>query len=388
MTPAARIEAAIGILDSVLLGTPAEAALLNWARGSRYAGSKDRASVRDHVYQALRCRNSYACLGGSVSGRGLMIGALRANDMSPEELFTGEGYSPSPLTTEEKNGGRGAETLEERFDLPGWLVERFSESLGEDAEGAALTLTERAPIVLRVNSKKASRPDVIKMLALENTTSEALEICPTALGVTEGARRLTLSAAFKNGLFELQDGSSQAAMEKLPIPKNGKVLDYCAGGGGKVLALAARAQANWFAHDADMGRMKDIHTRTERAGCDVTLINSEDVAKHAPYDLVLCDVPCSGSGTWRRTPDAKWKLTPQRLRELVAIQTEILSQAGALIRKDGILAYSTCSVLNEENEMQISALLEVSDNWSLEHSQRWPIGREGDGFYLSLLRRI
>lgn len=387
MTPGARVAAAIDVLDQVLNGQPAEQCLTRWARGARYAGSKDRAAVRDHVFQALRCLRSYACLGGARSGRGLMIGALREDGADPDTFFTGEGHAPAPLNDGERTAGATPDSAGDRLDLPDWLVVEFRHSLGETADEAARALRSRAPVTLRVNERLKSRPQAIEILSKEGINTVPLDIAPTALAVTEGARRINGSAAYDAGIVELQDGSSQAAMQALQLPENAKVLDYCAGGGGKTLALAARAAGTWFAHDADPNRMKDVPTRAARAGCSVTCVSTTDAVAESPYDLVLCDVPCSGSGTWRRAPEAKWRLTPERLTNLTDLQAQIVREAADLVRPGGWLAYTTCSVLRQENEDVIEEFLAQSSSWQAELMRNWPISDAGDGFFLARLRK-
>lgn len=385
MTPSARIQAAIVILDDITTGTPAQKALTGWARRARYAGSGDRAAIRDHVYQALRCRRSYACLGGDDTGRGLMIGALRAADMVLTDYFNGQGYGPDPLSEAEAGQGQQPSNEGERLDLPDWLIPLFADSLGADAQNAALTLRQRAAVMLRVNTAKSSLDTAIAALAESAIEAEAHVIAPTALVVTTGARRVAGSEAYKLGLVELQDGSSQAAMETLEIAPDSKVLDYCAGGGGKTLALAARAQARWLAYDADALRMKDLPARAARAGCTVSVL--EDAAAEAPYDLVLCDAPCSGSGAWRRSPDAKWRLSPERLAELSAVQDQILSDAAQLVGTGGRLIYATCSILRPENQDRIAQFLAATPGWRADLQRHWPISGGGDGFFVAHLSR-
>lgn len=387
MTPGARVAAAIGVLDAILDGQPAEQALTGWARGARYAGSGDRAAVRDHVFQVLRCRRSYACLGGAETGRGLIIGALRAAGEDPDTLFTGAGHAPPPLNAAERQGGRTPESDGERLDLPDWLVEEFRASLGDGAEVAAQALRQRAPVILRVNERINSVPQAVEKMSQDDIVAERIAIAPTALRVARNARRVARSAAYLDGGVELQDGSSQAAMAALDVPAGARVLDYCAGGGGKVLALAARAEATWYAHDADAGRMKDLPTRAIRAGVQVNCLAPGTAARHAPYDLVLCDVPCSGSGTWRRAPDAKWRLDPERLAELTRLQLDILQEAAALVAPGGTLAYATCSLLRRENEDVISKFLEKTDGWECSLTKRWPVSDMGDGFFLTRFDR-
>lgn len=208
-----------------------------------------------------------------------------------------------------------------------------------------------------------------------------------AVLVTAEARRVTQSRAYRDGLVEVQDTSSQAAMAALEVPPGARGLDYCAGGGGKVLALASRIEGAWFAHDAAPRRMRDLPQRAARAGVTVTLLDAGAVSGTAPFDLVLCDVPCSGSGTWRRTPEAKWTLTPERLADLCRTQRSILQEAQALVRPGGMLAYTTCSVLDEENAGQVAAFLAASSGWVQEITRHWPVSEVGDGFFLSVLRK-
>jgi len=157
MTPSARVQAAIVILDAIATGTPAEKALTGWARKSRFAGSGDRAAIRDHVFQALRCRRSYACLGGAETGRGLMIGALRAADMDLSEVFNGQGYGPEPLSEEEAGQNHPPFGEGEDYDLPDWLIPLFNKSLSDEAKVISQALRQRAPVMLRVNSRATTR---------------------------------------------------------------------------------------------------------------------------------------------------------------------------------------------------------------------------------------
>ncbi|QGX98598.1 RsmB/NOP family class I SAM-dependent RNA methyltransferase [Roseovarius faecimaris] len=386
MTPAARVQAAIEVLDDILAGTAAEKALTGWGRRSRFAGSKDRRAVRDHVFQALRSRRSFAMLGGGLTGRGLMIGMLRDMGQAPEEVFTGEGYAPTGLSGEEQS--LSLDDPDAPWNLPDWLIDAFRDSLGEAALAQAKALTGRAPVMLRVNLRKNSTEHALSRLAEEGVTAVADPISDAALRVLEGAPRIAASAAYRDGLVELQDGSSQAAMTRLEVPPGAKVLDYCAGGGGKTLALAARHEAEWFAHDAEPGRMADLASRAERAGISVTQLPKDALASAGPFDVILCDAPCSGSGTWRRTPDAKWVLTPDRLEDLVQVQGSILDDAAAHVAPDGCLAYATCSVLACENTQQITRFLQRHPDWTCRAQEHWAITASGDGFFLAQLVRV
>ncbi|WP_417727539.1 RsmB/NOP family class I SAM-dependent RNA methyltransferase [Roseovarius sp.] len=382
MTPGARVAAAIEVLDKIRSGMPAEKALTNWARGARYAGSKDRAALRDHVFSVLRCWRSCAARGGGESGRALMIGALREQGLDPEAFFTGDGHAPEILTEAER--GAFVPDAAAVRDLPDWLWARFVASLGDAAEAAAQALRARAPIMLRVNLRRATRNDAIARLADEGIVAQPVDIAQSALQVIEGERKVSGSLSFAEGWIELQDGSSQAAMEAIVAPQGARVLDYCAGGGGKVLALAARMHGKFFAHDVAPARMRDLPVRAARAGVDVQTMERPE----GRFDLVLCDAPCSGSGTWRRSPEAKWALTPGRLAELTEVQVHILSEAAALVAPGGKLAYATCSVLNEENQCVIDRFLSEFSDWRLIEMRHWPISDEGDGFFLAQLTRV
>ncbi|MFP4404487.1 RsmB/NOP family class I SAM-dependent RNA methyltransferase [Rhodosalinus sp.] len=384
MTPAARIQAAIEALDAVLAGARAEPVLTAWGRRARYAGSGDRAAVRDLVFDALRRRRSYAALGGAESGRGLMLGRLRARNEDPEDCFTGDRHAPAPLSEVERAAGRppaGAEAL----DLPDWLWPAFRESLGAEAEAAALALRHRAPVHLRANLLKGDREAAASALAAEGIETVPVPVGTTALEVTAGARRVARSRAFADGLVELQDAASQAVVDALPLQDGARVLDLCAGGGGKTLALAARLRAPVDAHDAARRRLAELPSRALRAGAAVRLVAKPEA--EAPYDLVLCDVPCSGSGAWRRDPDAKWRLTPDMLAELSRVQDAILDRAAMLLRPGGTLAYATCSLLRAEDEARIGAFLSRASGWRKTSERRWRPGSDGDGFYLALLTR-
>lgn len=387
MTPAARVAAAIEILDAIRAGSAAEQALTGWARRSRFAGSKDRAAVRDHVFDALRARRSLAALGGAETGRGLMLGLCRRDGIDPGTLFTGEGHAPAPLSTEELAVGRAPAPGPEAMDIPDWLWPVFSESLGERAEAAARVLQSRAPVHLRVNLAKATRQDAIAALAADGVTCAPHPAAETALEVIEGARAIRNSAAYLDGRVELQDAASQAVVAALPLRDGMRVLDYCAGGGGKTLALGARARLSLFAHDAAPRRMRDLPARADRAGLRVTLLDGDEVGRKAPYDLVLCDVPCSGSGSWRRAPEGKWLLTPEGLDQLNATQDQILDRAAGLVAPQGMLAYATCSQLDRENGERIDAFLARHPGWRCDWRRSWPVEGGTDGFFAAHLTR-
>ena len=384
MTPGARIAAAIEILDSIVEGRAAEAVLTRWARSSRFAGSGDRAAVRDYVYDALRHWRSDAVRGGGTSGRARMIGRLRAEGTGIEALFSGVGHAPDPLSTEEMQVGQAPETTGDVWDLPDWLVDVFRSNLGDDAEATALELTRRAPVTLRVNTARTDRETVQGQLRSEGVETIINPRAATALTVTEGPRRLRNASSYLTGLVEIQDASSQAAV--LSISGTGRALDYCAGGGGKALALAA---LGWdvTAHDIDEGRMRDVPVRATRAGRDIAQCLPQDIGEAGFFDLVLCDAPCSGAGTWRRAPEAKWALTPERLDALTALQAQVLDAAAVHVGPKGQLVYATCSVLPRENMEQIDKFLARHPDWRLTQSKSWAVDSWGDGFFAAALSR-
>ncbi|WP_300030119.1 RsmB/NOP family class I SAM-dependent RNA methyltransferase [uncultured Roseobacter sp.] len=385
MTPGARVAAAIGILDQMDAGMAAEQALTRWARASRFAGSGDRAAVRDYVFSVLRCKRMAAALGGGTSGRALMIGLLRLSGSDPDGFFTGEGHAPDPLSTEESDAPEPPEDQGVQWNMPDWLIPEFSRSLGASADEAARVMTSRAPVTLRVNSRLSDPGEVTAALTSEGVQVEPVPGFLKALRVTRGERRLRNTKAWETGLFELQDAASQAVVSELPVGE--RCLDFCAGGGGKALAMAADPARRVFAHDANPQRMRDLPARAARAQADITQLNREQLTAKAPYDLVLCDAPCSGSGAWRRAPEGKWSLTPRRLQELQSLQLSILNEAAGLVAEDGWLVYATCSVLTAENEDTVARFLNENPAWTCSVAKRFNLSQENDGFFAAHLTR-
>lgn len=383
MTPAARIAAAIDILDQIVAGTAAEQALTRWARQSRFAGSKDRAAVRDNVFEALRHWRSDAALGGGTDGQSRMIGRLKATGIDPTTLFTGEGHAPAPLTPDALQAGGSPTEGAEAFDVPDWLWSLLASDPLASAEELGRTWVERAPVSIRVNARHSSVADVHKALETQDISAEENPRAEYALTVSIGARRLRQTSEYLNGLFELQDASSQAVVDLLPEAKT--VLDYCAGGGGKSLAMAARGM-RVTAHDANLSRMRDLPARADRAGAVVEQVATTELEGRT-FDIVLCDAPCSGSGAWRRNPEGKWALTQETLGDLVGLQGDILDAAADLVAPGGTLVYVTCSVLSCENEDVVDAFLKRAPAWNVSKKKRWPMDRLGDGFFTIHLTR-
>lgn len=382
MTPGARVAAAIGVLDAWLAGTPAERALTTWARGARYAGSKDRAAVRDHVYDVLRRRGNCEAMGGRT-GRGLMLGLLRLQGIAPETVFTGMGHAPEALSPEEGTAPHAAE--DPWRDLPEWLHATLRADLGSQADAVVGAMRERAPLWLRVNLRRGTRDEAARRLAAEGVETRPSPLCETALEVIAGARTLRRAPAFLDGLVEPQDLSPQMACAAVDWPQGGRILDHCAGGGGKTLAIADRSDAAVFAHDANPRRLSGLHDRAARAGISYATLASEDLPCHAPYDLVLCDVPCSGSGTWRRDPEGKWRLSRESLDDLCRVQRRILEDVRGLVAPGGQLVYMTCSLLRAENEAVIDGFTRDS-GWPVRQMRRYTSETASDGFFLATLQ--
>lgn len=383
MTPGARVAAAIAVLDRWLAGVPVEQGLTNWARGARYAGAKDRAAVRDLVFDALRARGSAAHLGRGADGRALILGLLRLQGLDPAEVFTGVGHAPPPLDAVE--AVPSATPPDPDVDCPDWLLPVLEAGLGADLPAILARMRERAPLYLRVNIRKATRDGVIAALAQDGIAAVADPGADTALLVASGARKVKSSAPYREGWVEPQDLSVQRAVARVDWAGQ-SVLDYCAGGGGKSLAIAAQGAARVVAHDADPRRMSDLGERAARAGAAIARCMTSDLAALAPFDVVLCDVPCSGSGTWRRDPEAKWRLTPERLSAVIELQARILDEAHERVRPGGRLIYMTCSLIPEENDAQIRRFLERHLGWEMQGAWRDTPLSASDGFFCAALR--
>jgi 16S rRNA (cytosine967-C5)-methyltransferase len=387
VTPAARLSAAIAVLDRALTGVPVEQALTNWGRANRYAGSGDRNAVRDLVYDAVRCRRSFAALGGALTGRGLILGLVRAAGQGDEVLFTGEGHAPAVISAAEM-AIEPAMTANVALDCPDWLAPELQASLGADFAAVMQALQTRAPLFLRVNLAKSTRENAIARLSSEGITAVPVALASTALEVTANPRKVAQSRAYSEGLVELQDAASQAVVLGLPVTKAMRILDYCAGGGGKSLALAARLPLDLTAHDVNPARMADLPARAARAGARIRVSAEKDLEGAAPFDMVLVDAPCSGSGAWRRSPEGKWTLSPDRLADLVATQASILDRTKAFVAQNGAIAYVTCSLLNCENGDQVANFRAQNQQFALESQRRFTPLDGGDGFYCAILRRV
>ncbi len=390
MTPAARVQAAIELLDSVIAaarskGAPADRIIADYFRARRYAGSKDRRAVRDLVYRAIRL-----CGPVPASGRAAML-AVAAQDEAVAALFDGSPHGPAVR-------GEGEEAAKTAL-APKWLAAALRASGLGGREIAALL--ERAPLDIRVNALKADRAGI--------DLPEAGEVLASAQGLRfASGTPVEQWEAYAQGLIEVQDLGSQLIVEALPVAPGDTIIDLCAGGGGKTLALAARLgnAASLIAADTDKRRLGNLAPRAARAGAavdhTVLLDPGREMAALGAWagkaDHVLVDAPCSGSGTWRRSPEGRWRLDPAELARLGQLQDHVLDLAAQLVRPGGSIAFVTCSVLDAEGADRIAAFRGRHPGWKAE-PLALPLGQtrgggirldplhDGtDGFFIACLR--
>ncbi|HEY7669439.1 MAG TPA: RsmB/NOP family class I SAM-dependent RNA methyltransferase [Hyphomicrobium sp.] len=429
MRPGARLQAAADVLADILdHHRPAATALADWGKGHRFAGSGDRAAIGTLVYDALRRKSSITARMGADTPRALVLGAApRAFAMTADEVAAaadGSEHSIAPLSEAERAGLEAAPPGDTpahvKGDIPHWLLPSFERAFGvrtaEEGEG----LSQRAPVDLRINTLKATREKVLKALARFGAEPTPLSPVGVRIPAPEGAGRspaVEAEAAHGKGWFEVQDEGSQVAALLAGAAPRLQVLDLCAGAGGKTLALAAQMQntGQIYAYDADKRQLRPIFERLKRAGVrNVQVLEAGDeaalMALGPRFDLVLIDAPCSGSGTWRRKPDSKWRLRPANLPERQAEQARVLDLGAQLVKPGGRLAYVTCSVLPEENAEQVAgflarhtafALLPYVEAWRAQLGTEPPASADGstetlqltptrhgtDGFFIALLQR-
>ncbi len=385
MTPGARLAAAIEVLDTIGGGgAPADETLRAWGRAHRFAGSKDRRAIAERVYAVLRARPRLSWAIGGESGRLLVLGALRYADgldvEDVEALFDGQGYAPAPLSDTERQALRAP--VQPPPDavasgLPPFAVPMLQERFGHAWLQEAQALTgARAPLDLRVNALRGGVEQALSLLAVDDIKPERTPYSAWGLRLpADLAADVTRWRAFQTGWVEVQDEASQIAAALAGARPGMTVVDYCAGGGGKTLALGAAMHAGpeaapgarLIALDVNAKRLAAMAPRLARADvrAEVRRIGSEgqgseDLPNLA--DLVFVDAPCSGSGTWRRHPEGTWRVTADTVERLARQQAAILSRASALVKPGGRLAYATCSVLPAENEA-------VAATFELDHPQ-------------------
>jgi len=377
MTPAARASAAIEVLADIdQRKRPASEALKDWGLGHRFAGSGDRAAIGNLVFDCLRTRLSAAYAMGEDSPRALVLRTLVSSwGMTPDQvaaLCDGSRFAPAPLSAAERDGLAGALPTDApahiRGDYPDWLASAFGQAFGDRAAEEGAALSARAPVDLRVNTLKAGRDKALKSLSRFAPAPTPYSRVGVRIAPREGAARsphVEAEAGHGKGWFEVQDEGSQVASLLTGAAPRQQVIDLCAGAGGKTLALAALMEntGQLYAYDADRLRLRPIFERLKRAGArNVQVLPAGEPETLRPLegkmDLVVIDAPCTGSGVWRRRPDAKWRLSPEMLAARVDEQRSVLDQGAALVKPGGRLAYITCSVLPGENREQVAAFLE------------------------------
>ena len=376
MTPAARASAAIEILaDIEARKRPTAEALKDWGVSHRFAGSGDRAAIGNLVFDCLRTRASAAYAMGEATPRALVLRSLVTSwGMSPEEVaaLAGAGpHAPEQLSDAELAGLRRELPADApapvRGDYPDWLAPEFERAFGSRAAEEGAALARRAPVDLRANTLKADRDKVLK--ALRRLDAQPTPHAPSGIRIEQApgpgkSPHVEAEPGHGKGWYEVQDEGSQLVTLLSGAKPRQQVIDLCAGAGGKTLGLAALMEntGQLYAYDADRMRLRPIFERLKRAGVrNVQVLPAGDreaLAKlDGRMDLVLIDAPCTGSGVWRRRPDAKWRLSPQMLEARLQEQRTVLDDGAALVKPGGRLAYITCSVLPPENRDQVDAFL-------------------------------
>jgi len=431
MTPSARLSAAIEALaDIEARRRPAGDALKDWGLAHRFAGSGDRAAIAGLVYDALRRRASSAYVMGEATPRAVLLGMLKLErGLEPDaigRLFDGSRFAPPPLTEAEasalRNGSLAGALTHVAGDYPEWLDPHFAKVFGDERAEEAAALASRAPLDLRVNTLKGNRDEAAAELS--DLHPEPTRWSPLGLRIKLAAEAkspaIHAEPAFIHGLIEIQDEGSQLAALLAGGKPGEQVVDLCAGAGGKTLALAAAMENHGqiFATDTDKRRLAPIYARILRSGARNVQVRTPKSVGDAiadldgKIDLVLIDAPCTGTGSWRRNPDAKWRMRPGALEQRVKEQAAILDRAASLPKPGGRIAYVTCSVLDEENGAQIRAFLARHPGFALvppadvanalgeraflfrravlisdEGLLMTPRRTDTDGFFVSILRR-
>jgi 16S rRNA (cytosine967-C5)-methyltransferase len=427
MTPAARLSATIEVLSDLdARPRPVNEALKDWALAHRFAGSGDRAAIGALVHDALRRRASSRWIMQSDTARATALGMLvAARQQSIEDislLCDGSRFAPDPLSETERhalaNASLSGAPSHVQGNYPEWLEPEFTAAFGEEAAAEGQALAERAPLDLRVNTLKTIRAKALP--ALVEYEARAGQFSPDAIRVPPRAdgriKPVQADPLFLKGMVEIQDEGSQIVARLAGAEAGMMVLDLCSGGGGKSLALASlmNNKGQIFATDVDSRRLAPIHDRLSRAGVRNVQVRTpragvmplEDLVGR--MDIVFVDAPCTGVGTWRRNPDAKWRIRPGSLDVRVKEQREVIDHAVKYLKPNGLLCYVTCSLLPTENDAQIEALLTRSPGFEvadaalpgdmpeLQPSMRQtrfghlltPHRTGTDGFYIARLRKL
>ncbi|HEY7550793.1 MAG TPA: RsmB/NOP family class I SAM-dependent RNA methyltransferase [Hyphomicrobiaceae bacterium] len=398
MRPGAHIKAAVEILEEILRRhRPAAAALADWGKSHRFAGSGDRAAIGNLVFDALRGRRSLAARMQSDSPRALALaaatGALGLTQAAVIASADGSAYALEPLSEDERAGLWRPPVPDASpgiaGDIPDWLEPSFFRAFGAAAGAEGAALARRAPVDVRVNTLKAERAKVLKSLARFGARATRYSPLGVRLPAPEGGQRqfnVEAEVGHGRGWYEVQDEGSQLAALLADAGPRQQVLDICAGAGGKTLAFAAsmRNTGQVYAYDEDAVRLRPSIERLKRAGVrNAQVLAAGDQAALSAlgdrFDLVFVDAPCTGSGAWRRRPDAKWRLRPANLAQRQAEQRTLLLAAAGHVKPGGRLVYATCSVLPEENGDQSAWFLAACPGFTrLAWREAWAHGVGGE----------
>jgi len=377
MRPAAQVQATIELLDELTqTRTPADRLMAGYFKQRRYIGSKDKAAISEQFYSVLRQKLSLSYLlselGLSAESRLLLAALHRSNGALLANIFNGEKFSPKRLSVNELAALEKLtpDTLKNapvhvQLNVPEWVAPLLETALGERYVTEMRATNQRAATDIRVNTLKSTREQVMQVLKSADHAVSATDLSPWGLRF-ESRVALFAMDAFRQGWFEVQDQGSQLLALLTGVTAGAKVVDFCAGAGGKTLAMAAMMEnkGTIYACDVHNKRLEQLSKRARRAGVHnlrshvLSSENDKWVKKHLQMaDVVLIDAPCTGTGTWRRNPDSRWNLTQQNLLDLVALQQSILDSACRLVKPGGRLLYATCSLLQEENENQVVSFL-------------------------------
>ena len=422
MTPAARLEAAIALLTDISANPrrPADAVANDFFRSRRYIGGGDRRAISERSWAVIRAQRRLGWWLGPhndtprmLVAASLMLEGVKLAALA--DIFTGGKFAPHALTGEERSllhrlEGRNLNhhSMPDavRLEIPDWIEPLFAAQFGDAMRTEIGALDRPAPLDLRVNTLKATRADVVAALANEGIATEPAKFSPWGLRA-QGRQMLTAGKAFTEGLVEIQDEGSQLVALLVDAHPGMRVADYCAGAGGKTLAIAMRMnnRGHIVACDVSAPRLAGAVRRLRRAGVHNVeqhlIVPGDKWAKRSAgkYDRVLVDAPCTGTGTWRRNPDARQRLSERDLEELLPKQAAILDSASRLVRAGGKLVYATCSLLAQENEDQVNAFLSRHPDFRARQlPENWPTGpgpalaltparHDTDGFFAAVLER-
>ena len=427
MRPAAQLQATIELLDKIEeTRYPADRTMAQYFKQRRYIGSKDKAAISEQLYTVLRNRLSFEYLleraGLGIHSRMLAAVLMKVEGESDvSRFFDGERYSPKALRPEQIEAFENFDIslddapLNVQLNVPEWICKSLQNSLGDRFEEEMVATNQRASTDIRVNTLKSNVGQVSQILKTVGYNFTPTDLSPWGIRFDSRVALFAMDA-FRQGWFEVQDEGSQLLGLLSGVKAGDKVVDFCAGAGGKTLAMAAMMEnkGTIYACDVHSKRLENLTKRTKRGGVHnvrTHVLSSENdkwVKKHKELaDVVLIDAPCTGTGTWRRSPDSRWNLSQENVEDLVALQQSILQSAKRLVKPGGRLLYATCSLLNEENEQQVEHFLKNNEEFeaidfdlpqSLKDNfdkikingnqlRTFPALSKTDGFFVALLQK-